>query len=99
MSQGEGAGSGKDKGGPYEVENVGDASKADCIDFMALARVCVGDVVVLKAAHTLIIGCVKAIFQGGALRVERGDGRPVVVRLRYVAYLEVAARGGCREPA
>lgn len=98
MAQEERRDSAQPEGQPVEVQRVGESDIVKCIDFMAIQRVCVGDFVLVQTPRMQIVGCVKLIYSGGAMLIERQDGRPTAVRLKYVSVLEVLQRGGCAEP-
>lgn len=86
-------------GGASPQQQAGQQPGGECVEFMSLVKVCAGDVVLVQTARSQVVGCVRSVrtgYAGDALLIERPDGRTGVVKLKYVAYLEVVERGGCR---
>lgn len=77
-----------------EVTSVPGADIVDCLDFMLVKRICVGDKVMVRASNRVLVGKIKTLSLGGAMVIENDVGKDIVVRFRYVAYLEVLERAG-----
>ena len=87
------------QGGQPTEQRPGGRGEGECIEFMSLTKVCTGDVVLVQTPRLQVAGCVRGVrsgYFGEALLLERTDGKVGVVKLKYVAYLEVLERGGCR---